>query len=163
MNKAKKDIEECERQNIRPKHRGLLEVGVNMQEAREHIEKAEYDFKSANDFVNINHSDWAINAFFYSIYHCFLSIVAKFGYESGNQTCTISLIEYLNEQGKIKLDSRFINTFKYATEGEEDNIIDLREKYTYGTKRSVPKEKIDELNLLCNDCLNQTKDIILEN
>lgn len=161
IRKAKKEIEECKKANLRERHRGLLRVNTNLEEAKKHIEKAEYNLNSALDFAKTGHSDWSISAFFYSLYHCFLSIGYKFGYESGNQICTISLMEYLKEEGKINIDLKFIEMFKYeATQkSEESSIIGMREDYTYGTKKDASKEKIEELKELCIELIEETKTI----
>src|SRR3989344_7983652 len=97
------------------------------------------------------------------MYQCFLSIASKFGYESGNQTCTINLIEYLKEQNKIDLDSKFIEMMKYKDEQNEQeylSIIDMREDYTYSSKISVEKEKTDELIKTCQEIMEKTKEIV---
>lgn len=97
------------------------------------------------------------------MYHCFLAIAAKFGYESGNQTCTIALIEHLNEEGKISIDSKFIDMFKYKEKEEKnDSVIEIRENYTYSTKISVNKIKINELIKIAKELIELTKNIIYE-
>ena len=113
LNKAKKEVEECKEQGKRLKHRGLLKSNPNLEEARKHLAKAEHNFLGITRFKEIGFSDWSISAGFYCIYHCFLAIAAKFGYESGNQTCTISLMRYLNEEKKINIDDKFINLLEY--------------------------------------------------
>lgn len=165
LNKAKKEIEECNKLKVRPRHRGLIKTDSNLEKAKEHIEKAEYNLKSALDFSKTGYSDWSISAFFYSLYHCFLSISYKFGYESGNQSCTISLIEFLKEEGRIDIDSKFVEMFKYEDNGKEkdeniESIIEMREDYTYGTKKDASKEKIDEFTLLCKELIERTKNIV---
>lgn len=165
LKKAKNEIEECKKLNKRPKHRGLLEINPDIEEAKKHIAKAEHDLKSGMDFSGMGYSDWSVSAFFYSMYHCFLAIAAKFGYESGNQTCTISLIEYLKEEGKINIDSKFIEAFKYEEtdldEDKKNSMIELREDYTYGIKTSANKNKIDELMSSCKELIDKTKEIVL--
>ena len=104
-----------------------------------------------------------MSAGFYCIYHCFLAIAAKFGYESANQTCTIALMRFLKEDKKIQLDEKFIELLEY--EGIEDikdnSVIDLREDYTYGVKISVKDEaKINELEETCKELIDITKEII---
>jgi uncharacterized protein (UPF0332 family) len=80
-------------------HRGLVEVEPNVEEARKHIAKAEYDKKAALFFDKNGYSDWSASAFFYSLYHCFLAVLVKHGYESRNQDCTLAVIEFLKEEG----------------------------------------------------------------
>ncbi len=164
LKKAQREIEECKRQRKQPKHRGLLKIEPDIEEAREHIEKAEHKLEATKYLKKGNFLDTSVGTVFYSMYHCFFAIASKFGYESGNQTCTIALIEYLKEQGKIDLDSKFIDMFKYA-ESEEDkdkSIIELREDYTYSTKLSFNKAKIDELIISCKELIDLTRKIVFQ-
>jgi len=164
LNKAKKEIEECEKLGKRKKHRGLLKSEPDMNEAKNHLAKAEHNLNGITKFKEIGFSDWSMSAGFYCIYHCFLAIAAKFGYESANQTCTISLMRFLKEENKIDLDEKFIELLEYEeTEDvtEEDSVIDLREDYTYGVQISVKDEaKLDELKKTCKDLVDITKEII---
>ena len=112
--KAEKEIEESKKLGKSPKHKGLLKIKPNIQESEGHIAKAEHNLKAVTRFKEIGFSDWSIAAGFYSIYHCFLAIASKFGYESKNQTCTVALIEWLKEDGKVNINSRFIDMLKQA-------------------------------------------------
>lgn len=147
LKKAEKEIAESKKEGKRPKHRGLLKINPDINEAEGHITKAEHNLDAALNFVKTGFSDWSASAFFYSMYHCFLAITTKFGYESANQTCTVALIEYLKENGKINISEEFIELFKYQ-EGEgkkEESVIEMREDYTYSAKISMSKEKINDL------------------
>ena len=159
---AEKEIEECKKQGKKPKHRGLIKINPDIEEAKEHLEKAEHNMKAAIDFAKTGFSDWSASAFFYTMYHCFLAITAKFGYKSANQTCTIALIEYLNEEGKININKEFIEMFKYKDDEEKENsIIEIREDYTYGTKTSITKEKVDDLTRRCTNLIDTTREIVI--
>ena len=163
LNKAKKEIEECKKSGKRIKHRGLVKIEPNAEEAKKHIAKAIHDFSAINHFKDIEFSDWSISAGFYCIYQCFLAIAVKFGYESRNQTCTIGLMEYLKEQQKIGLDEKFIRMLKYQdmNEIQENEIIEMREDYTYGVEISVEdKEKIVNLIKDCKELIDITKEIV---
>jgi len=163
INKAKKEVEECKKLGKRIKHRGLLKIEPNIEEAKRHIKKAEHDFNAISKFNEGGFSDWSITAGFYCIYHCFLAIATKFGYESKNQTCTISLIEHLREENKIIIDKKFIEMLKYhnINEIQESKIIEEREHYTYGTEVSVKdKTKINDLMGNCKEIIDITKEII---
>ena len=165
LKKAKKEIEECKKLNKRPKHRGLLEVTQNEEEAQNHLKKAEENLRFGLSLESDIYGYKIIESTFYCIYQCFLSIAEKFGYESGNQTCTISLIEYLKEQNKISLDVKFIEMMKYKDEQKDKNypsIIDMREDYTYSAKTSVQKEIIMELVKDCQEIIEKTKEIIYD-
>ncbi len=165
LNKANKEIEECKKLDKRAKHRGLFKISPDIDEAKKHIRKAEHNFNAIRRFKEIGFSDWSIAAGFYSIYHCFLAIAVKFGYESKNQTCTIALMEYLKEEGKIGIDENFIDILKHEDMDEihGSNIIEMREAYTYGVKVSVEDEtKINDLIKICKEMIDVTKDIVFK-
>ena len=165
LNKAKKEIEECKKLGKRLKHRGLLKINPNIDEARKHIGKAEHNLNAISRFKEIGFSDWSIAAGFYSIYHCFLAIAVKFGYESRNQTCTIALMELLKEENKINIDAKFIDMLKSADieEMQENKVIEMREDYTYGVEISVDNEtKIKDLVKACKELVDIAKDIVFE-
>lgn len=162
MNKAEKELEECKRLGKRPRHRGLIKTEPSIYRAKEHIEKAEHDFRALMLNKENGFYDWAINIGFYVIYHCFLAIAIKFGYESRNQTCTISLIEQLNEEGRIDIDARFIDMLKYEEDAEKEHsrVIELREEYTYGVKISADEAKIVDLIETCREMIDVTKEMV---
>ena len=74
-------------------------------------------------------------------------------------------MEYLKEEGKIDINSRFIDMFKYKESEEEkkDSIIEMREDYTYSTKRSFNETKINALIEMCKELIDITKEIIFKN
>ena len=162
LKKAEKEIEQCKKEGKRPKHRGLLKISPDIIEAKNHVIKAEHNLNAGLNFVKTGFSDWSASAFFYSMYHCFLAIASKFGYESANQTCTIALMEYLKEEGKINIRQEFIEMFKYQDDGKEkeNSIIEMREDYTYSAKISMNKEKIDDLTQKCKDLIDMTRKIV---
>ena len=163
LNKAKKEIEECRKLGKRQKHRGLVKNNPDLDEAKKHLAKAEHDFEAITKFKEIGFSDWSMSAGFYCVYHTFLAIAAKFGYESSNQTCTIALMHFLRETGKIYLDKKFIELLEYQDmeEGTGHSIIEMREDYTYGVQISVKDEaKINELKKECKELIDITKEII---
>jgi len=163
LNKTKKEIEECKKLGKRQKHRGLLKNVPGIDAAKKHLAKAEHNFEGITKFKEIGFSDWSMSAGFYCIYHCFLAIAAKFGYESANQSCTISLMRFLKEENLINLDEKFIELLEYEEINniEEHSIIDLREDYTYGVRISVKDEtKLDELRKTCKELIDITKEIV---
>ncbi|MBS3127110.1 HEPN domain-containing protein [Candidatus Woesearchaeota archaeon] len=165
LNKAKKEIEECKKLGKREKHRGLLKTNSNIDEAKKHLAKAEHNLDGITRFREIGFSDWSMSAGFYCLYHCFLAIAAKFGYESANQTCTISLMRFLKENNKIQFDEKFIELLEYEEmeDIKEYSFIDLREDYTYGVQTSVKDEaKINELKKTCKELVDITKEIIFK-
>ncbi len=165
LNKATKEIKECKKLGKKPTHRGLLKAEPDTDEARKHLAKAEHNFKAINRFKEIGFSDWSISAGFYCIYQCFLAIAIKFGYESRNQTCTIALMKYLREDGKIDIDMKFIDMLEQEELEKigENKVIGMREDYTYGVEISVEDEtKINDLIKTCKKVIDATKEIIFK-
>lgn len=153
FDKAKRELAE------KNKHRGLIQIEPNFVEAEKHLRKAEHNFNGALYFEKGGYSDWSTSAFFYCLYHCFLAIIAKFGYESRNQECTIALIKQLKLEGKIQLDSQIIDSFdiQEIDQQHEENIIQVRENFQYGTATSVNDEKLKKLKDLCLKAIAETK------
>src|SRR3989344_82705 len=144
LRKGEKEIAECKKQGKRPKHRGLLKVKADKENAQEHLKKANENLDFAVSLDSNQYGHKVVESLFYSMYHCFLAIVVRFGYESGNQTCTVALVEYLKEEEKIEIDQKFIEMMKAKEEqSNEENasMIDMREYYTYSSKISVEKER----------------------
>ena len=161
LRKAQEEIAECKKNGVKEKHRGLLKIKIDNDEAKRHIEKAEHYLESTEYLLKGKFADISVQTVFYSLYQCFLAIAAKFGYESGNQTCTVSLIEFLIEEGKINLDNKFIKYFKYEEkEDTEDSVIEMREEYTYGTKVEAEKSKVNFLIEECKELIDSTRDIV---
>jgi|SRR3989344_4793443 len=157
LEKAKKELQQGK------KHRGLLKQEPDIEEAKSHIIKAEHDLSAITYFDKGGFSDWSMSAAFYSIYHCFLAIAAKFGYESRNQECTIALIKSLKETNKINFDNEFIEALENYNEQDVQNVIERREFYTYGTTLSIEdKEEIKKSIQLCKECILQTRKIIFQ-
>jgi uncharacterized protein (UPF0332 family) len=156
INKSKKELEEG------TQHRGLVEIVPNLNEAKKHLKKAEHNFKAISIFEKSGLADWSVSAVFYTIYHCFLAIITKFGYESRNQECTIALIEYLKELGKIEMGNEIIESLKSAdvAEKQETSAIDLRENFQYGTATEVDDKQLSKLKDLCKKAIDATKKIL---
>ena len=157
LEKAKRELKESSL------HRGLREVEKNRELAMKHIAKAEHNLKAALYLEKGGFSDWSASAFFYCIYHCFLAVVRKFGYESRNQECTIAVVEMLKEEGKISISQEFIDALKIekAEERQESNVISLRENFQYTTDLDFKeKEEFRKLIEICKKAINETRDII---
>ena len=102
---------------------------------------------------------------FYTIYHCFLAILSKFGYETRNQECTFAVIENLIENNKITLDKKDIEKishFNTEDSQEESSVVSIREKYQYSTKVALENKEYEELLNLAKKIIDRTKEIIEE-
>ncbi|MFH1592528.1 MAG: HEPN domain-containing protein [Candidatus Woesearchaeota archaeon] len=157
LKKAEKELKESDLP------RGLLKKESNIELAEKHIVKAEHNLKAALYFEKGGFSDWSASAFFYTIYHCFLGMLRRFGYESRNQECTIAVIEMLKEQGKIEIDNKFIDTLKItkAEEMQENSIIKLRENFQYGVELEFKeKEEYEKLVEMCKEMIDLARKTI---
>jgi uncharacterized protein (UPF0332 family) len=156
LNKAIRELKET------GMHRGLVKTVPDIDMAAKHIAKAEHNFNAAMFFEKSGYSDWSTSAFFYCIYHCFLSILRKFGYESRNQECTIAAIEMLNDEEKISIDAKYINVLKINRLKEEEiSAIRIREDFQYGTDTEFTrKDEFNRLSKLCKEIIAKTKEII---
>lgn len=156
LKKAKKELQESK------KHRGLVKIAPNIDLAVKHIDKADHNLNAALFFRKNGYSDWSANALFYSMYHCFLAILAQFGYESRNQECTLAVIEMLKEEGKIKIDQKFLDMLNLTKAKKKDHsIITIREEFQYGTAIEYKEIKeFRELVTLCSNLIDVTKGIV---
>ena len=158
LNKAKKELGEG------TKHRGLVKINPDIEGAKSHILKAEHNFKAVISFDKTGFSDWAVSAAFYTMYHCFLAIVLKFGYESRNQDCTIALVENLREQKLIEIDPSIIEALKESENEEmhERSAIELRENFQYGILTKIDDNELSKLKDLCKIAIEEAKRIIYQ-
>ncbi|MFH1072728.1 MAG: hypothetical protein V1743_04840 [Nanoarchaeota archaeon] len=158
LKKAKKELE----QGIH--HRGLVQIPPNPQLADAHIRKAEHNLNAITAFKRIGYSDWSAVAAFYSIYHCFLAIITKFGYESRNQECTFALINHLMETEKISLAADLVReVYKLQLEQKQElpTIIEIREIEQYGISISLEEKLFERLLHIALEMLGRTKEILL--
>lgn len=157
LKKAEKEIAQGK------KHRGLLKIEKNEEKMSLHIKKAEHNLNAITDFQKIGYSDWSASAAFYSIYHCFLAILLKFGYESRNQECTFALINSLIEDKKISLRKDIVDEI-YSMKTEEAHelptIIEIRELEQYGISLSLEDNTLNILKTKAKLTLDLTKEII---
>lgn len=154
LKKALKEIAES------GKHRGLVRIKPDLGKARLHIEKAEHYLRATDYLKKGKFSDIGTSTIFYSIYHCLLAIAAKFGYESRNQECTFILIHSLIESGKIAFNKNLINKIASLNTEDKETIVNIRERYQYGTYFSIKDDIYTELFELAKETISKTKVII---
>ena len=134
--------------------RRLIKTKSSLDLAQKHVKKAEYNYSIVQTLEKLKIYDWALNGGFYAIYHCFLAILAKYGYESRNQTCTITVLLTLINEQKLNLDRDLVtqfDTLDVETNINNPTVKESRELSTYGVETSIdlqqPK-KIKELVLI---------------
>ena len=106
------------------------------------------------------YTDWCSSSLFYTMYHCFLAILAKFGYEARNQECTFALIASLIEDKKITFsqdDLEKVTTLNMIGAQESPGtVVSIREDYQYSTKVSLEDKGYQELLQLAKYILDKT-------
>ncbi len=160
LRKAKKEMGESK------KHRGLIKTNPDKMEAKRHVEKAEHNLSVTLYLHKGGFIDWCSSTLFYTIYHCFLGVLSKFGFESRNQECTFALINSLIEEGKIGYDKKDIEKISSLDIEEKHHegktAVNIREEYQYTTKLSMEDETFTELLDLARKIMDKTKIIIEE-
>ncbi len=169
MSHAKNKLEWCMKKAERElekggKHRGLVKIKPDIERARKHIEKAERNIKATLYLQRGGFTDWCSSTLFYSIYHCMLAILSKFGFESRNQECTFAAVYSLIEDGKINIDKADMEKIS-GLDLEEKQIshktaVSIREEYQYTTALSLEDKTFNELLELAKKILDKTKEII---
>lgn len=147
------------------KHKGLIRVKPDATKARLHITKAEHDLKLMVSLKGTEFSDWCSSAAFYATYHSLLAIIAKFGYESGNQECTFALISSMAEKGTIDFDTALLDNIAkigHEKHAEKETITEIREQYQYGIKLSMEDKAYEELLDTAKRVLGESKRILEE-
>ncbi len=160
MSQVEKHLKWC----LSDKNR-LSKVKPNMELANKHLKKSEYNYEVVQDLEKMGKRDWALNVGFYSIYHCFLAILSKFGYESRNQSCTMSVILSLIDEKKIDLDKDFV--IKFDTFDADKNVTSPtirmdRELATYGVETSIDLKELQKVKEMIVKVQRETIRILAE-
>ena len=131
--------------------RRLVKVKPDLDLAQKHIKKSEYNYGVLQTLERLKIYDWALNVGFYAIYHCFLALLAKYGYQSKNQACTITVLLTLINEKKLELEKDLITQFD--TLDVEENLASPtirmeREVSTYGVETSIDLEQLKKIKEL---------------
>ncbi len=103
--------------------------------------------------------DWALNVGFYAIYHCFLAILAKQGYESKNQSCSITVLLKLIEDKKLEFDKDLVlqfDTLDVDKEAASPTVRQSRETSTYGVITKVDTKQSERVKELITKIQRET-------
>lgn len=153
---AKKDEEKGK------KHKGLLVVEPNHEQALEYISKAKRNLRWCEKYKKEGDDYKLPEEWFYTIYYCALSILSEFGIESRSQKCTALFLRYAKEANLITLDEDFIDRITVHSEIERKTDVDEREDARYGPKvkdREIV-EKYDVMMERCKTCIAQTEELV---
>ena len=156
QDKLKKCLKEGEKGK---RHKGLRKIEKSEERAKQHLEKAIHNFKAMISFQKTGFSDWSASASFYCLYHCLLSLLAKQGYESRNQSCTFALIENMIHEYSITLENLKEIFDKDVTEDLEHSskILDIRENMQYSVKTALEGEEFIELKLRTKELFDKLR------
>ena len=145
--------------------RRLIKTRSNLDLAQKHVKKSEYNYGVLQTLEKLKLYDWAFNVGFYAIYHCFLAILAKYGYESRNQACTITVLLFLINEKKLDLNKDLVTQFD--TLDVEKNVInptirESREISTYGVETSFDLQQLKKIKELILKVQRETIKILEE-
>ena len=145
--------------------RRLVKTKPDLELAQKHLKKSEYNYNVLQMLEKLKIYDWALNVGFYAIYHCFLGILSKYGYESKNQLCTITVLLTLIEQKKLNLNRDLV--LQFDTLDVEKNITNPtvrmeREISTYGVETSIDMQQLKKIKELIVKVQRETIKILAE-
>lgn len=131
--------------------RRLIKTKPDLGLAQKHLKKSEYNYKVVQTLEKLKIYDWALNVSFYAVYHCFLAILSKYGYESRNQACTITVLLTLINEKKLDIDKDLI--MQFDTLDAEKSITnptarESREASTYGVETSIDLQQLKKIKEL---------------
>jgi len=145
--------------------RRLMKIKPDLDLAQKHLKKSEYNYGIVQALEKLKIYDWALNIGFYSIYHCFLAILSKYGYESRNQSCTITVLLSLIDQKKLALDKEFVlqfNTLEVEKDMTNPTIRMEREISTYGVETSIDLQQLKHVKEMIVKVQKETIRILVE-
>ncbi|MCK5300169.1 MAG: HEPN domain-containing protein [Candidatus Aenigmarchaeota archaeon] len=136
-------------------------IKSNSLPAVEHLKKAEHNFSFANWLIerhsdiipetfgdDENFYDWAVNAYYYSIYHMALALISAKSLSSKSHSATLCAVIYhffhatqALEQDDIELLGNCLTEKDIETFSEAKS---LRERVCYGISRKFETDMADE-------------------
>ncbi|MEK6857352.1 MAG: hypothetical protein AABX39_02065 [Nanoarchaeota archaeon] len=128
--------------------RRLVKTKSDLDLAQKHLKKSEYNYGVVQTLETLKIYDWALNIGFYSIYHCFLAILSKYGYSSKNQSCTITVLLDLIDQKKLSLDKDLVlqfDTLEVEKDMTSSTVRMEREISTYGVETSINLQQLKHI------------------
>ena len=129
----------------------LIKTKPDIDLAQKHVKKSEYNYSVVQTLERLKIYDWALNVGFYVIYHCFLAILAKYGYESKNQACTITVLLTLINEKKLDLDKDLVtrfDTLDIEKSITNPTVRESREISTYGVETSIDLQQLKRIKEL---------------
>ena len=145
--------------------RRLIKTKPDVELAKKHLAKSEYNYSIVQTLEGLKIYDWALNVGFYAIYHCFLALLVKHGYESRNQSCTVTVLLKLIEEGTVDFDKKFVLQFDTLEEEKDltnSTVRNSREISTYGVQTSIDTQQLKKVKELILKIQRETIKILAD-
>ena len=156
-----KDIEKILHGCFHPKEGrpNLHKVPVNIERARQHIDKARRNLRAMKIMFDNDLFDWAIICGYYAMYHAVLAALFNIGIRATAHYCAIAAFkEFYVRRGKI--NAEYITYIKRAKQ--------LEQKYANTLEKAQEDRVVDQngIEVLTNDdaewILEDAKDFVLK-
>lgn len=147
------------------KHKGLLIVKPNDEQAKEFLIKAKINLELC-DLYKQKGFDYKIpEEWFYTLYYCGLAILSKFGVETRSQRCTATFLRFIKDQKLIDYDNEFIDRITVHKEKDAKSNVDERENARYGSLIKLEEVDAEYIHMthVCKRAINQCEEIIYSN
>jgi uncharacterized protein (UPF0332 family) len=108
--------------------------------------------------------DWAINIYYYAVYHAALALVSKQGYESKNHSATLCFLIYNNFHLEKTIDKDDVELIAASLNKEDIEIIGmskkLRERASYDVHEIFEKRLAQQAKEQAVDFVNKIKELL---
>jgi uncharacterized protein (UPF0332 family) len=156
-----KDIEKILHGCFHPKEGrpNLHKITVNIERARQHIDKARRNLRAMKMMFDNDLFDWAIICGYYAMYHAVLAALFKIGIRATAHYCAIAAFkEFYVKRGKVRPE--YISYIKKAKQ--------LEQKYADTLEKAQGDRVVEQygVEVLTNDdaewILEDAKDFVLK-
>lgn len=137
----------------------LRKVPINIERARQHIDKANSNLRAMKIMFDNNLFDWAIICGYYAMYHAVLSSLFKIGIRATAHYCAIAAFKkFYVERGKV--NPEYVNYIEKAKQ--------LEQKYAETLEKAQEERVIEQygVEILTNDdaewIIEDAKDFVLK-
>jgi uncharacterized protein (UPF0332 family) len=147
-------------------------------ESKLHIKKTDHNLTFANwiiekhkkeipnIFGNDNFYDWAINIYYYSIYHAALALMSKEGFTSKNHSATLAFLIYHHYHSQKALDKEDVELIVSSLDKEDIETLgfskELREKACYDVHEFFEQRLAEQIKEKAINFANKIKIFLKE-
>ena len=104
-------------------------IKPDLSRSRNHLKKAKHNLLAAHYNLKGGFEDWVVSQCYYAVYHAFLGILYKHGFESKNHECTIKAITYLIKKKNLSFDEKYVSFVKTTDKMKLTTAKALREEF----------------------------------